>query len=65
MNAWEEAILKTYNFLGGNASNQEIYENVGRFIPLEIGRRAWNPTLGVLRFRPGQLLILVNGASMP
>ena len=26
MNAWEEAILKTYDLLGGNASNQEIYE---------------------------------------
>ena len=34
MNVWEEAILKTYDLLGGNASNQEIYENVGRSIPL-------------------------------
>ena len=34
MNALEEAILKNYDLLGGNASNQEIYENVGRFIPL-------------------------------
>ena len=34
MNKWEAAILKTYEFLGGCASNHEIYENVGRFITL-------------------------------
>jgi hypothetical protein len=34
MNRWETAILKTYEFLGGCASNREIYEKVGKFITL-------------------------------
>lgn len=34
MNRWETAILKTYDLLGGCASNREIYENVGKFITL-------------------------------
>ena len=34
MNTWEAAILRTYDLLGGCATNQQIYENVGRFINL-------------------------------
>jgi hypothetical protein len=39
MNVWETAILKTYEFLGGWASNHEIYENVGKFITLTAEHR--------------------------
>ena len=34
MNMWEEAILKTYHLAGGCAANQEIYDNVGKFVSL-------------------------------
>jgi restriction endonuclease Mrr len=34
MNAWEVAILKTYDHLDGCAKNRAIYDNVGKFIRL-------------------------------
>jgi restriction endonuclease Mrr len=34
MNAWEDAILRTYDGHGGCADNQEVYEDVGKFIHL-------------------------------
>jgi len=34
MNAWEDAILRTYELHSGCADNQEIYEDVGKFMPL-------------------------------
>jgi hypothetical protein len=31
---WEEALLKVYDYLGGEGSNEHVYSNVERFKPL-------------------------------
>ena len=46
MNVWETAILKTFEFLGGCASNREIYENVGKFITLTAEHRRHTTVAG-------------------